>query len=353
MQPRTIPARRSVSWILGIFLGATLALSLPGKPSSALRLAAFVIPLLITALFRELFGFVFRHFHREAVALGWKEVADGEVGIAEVPGLPTSEAGDFGEFRRLESAPPDDPTIRNVRRNPRPPLLGRVVLISAFIGRDGRRWQASEIRSSLNEVTRAAIWIERQAVRHSASLHIEMARLFLEAEDLAPAGPQEFGFGYQGDELVPGGPGLVVDELSSLSRAAGQLGFRDASVMFDAIGRRIDADAVAWIVHPMRSGLSFAVRESDGHLQGVSIAVCYPRYSDFSSRLKGPVGTDPATVAHEILHLFGAEDKYGLPLENGPRPGVTSRDVMRLDSPRLSQLRIDGLTASEIGWVRR
>jgi hypothetical protein len=56
-------------------------------------------------------------------------------------------------------------------------------------------------------------------------------------------------------------------------------------------------------------------------------------------------------LTHEFLHLFGASDKYGTPLATFPRQSVTSRDIMRLDHDRLSRLRIDALTAREIGWI--
>ncbi|WZO96647.1 hypothetical protein EP7_003650 [Isosphaeraceae bacterium EP7] len=353
MHPLQAFSLRCSSWIFGALLGAALVASLPQRSSSAEHLAAFLAPILLSIIASECILLLLRASPAKLVPIRWTELADGATGIAEVPGVAVSESGEYGEFSRFEAFSRDNPVIDTPPRNSRPPLLGRVVLASVFVGRDGRRWQPDEIRSSLNEVARAARWIARQAATHAVPLHIDLARVFLEAEDTEPAGSQEFGFGYQGDELVPSTPRQVVSELSSMSRAAGQLGFRDAADLVDSIGRRIEADAIAWILCPMRSGLSFAVRESDGHLPGVNLAVCYPRYSDFSGRLKGAVGTDPATVAHEILHLFGAEDKYGLPLDDGPSPGVTSRDVMRLDSPRLSQLRIDPLTASEIGWGRR
>ena len=57
------------------------------------------------------------------------------------------------------------------------------------------------------------------------------------------------------------------------------------------------------------------------------------------------------TVAHEFLHLFGATDKYNVSLDAFPRGTVTDRDIMRLTSERLSRLRIDLGTATEVGWA--
>ena len=57
------------------------------------------------------------------------------------------------------------------------------------------------------------------------------------------------------------------------------------------------------------------------------------------------------TVVHELFHLFGASDKYGIPLRSFPPKSVTDRDVMRLDSETLSRLRVDPATAAEVGWA--
>ena len=71
------------------------------------------------------------------------------------------------------------------------------------------------------------------------------------------------------------------------------------------------------------------------------------------SRWTGPPFTDPVTIVHEVLHLFGASDKYGVPLRSFAPKSVTHREVMRLDEESLIRLRIDPLTAREIGWLRR
>ena len=55
-------------------------------------------------------------------------------------------------------------------------------------------------------------------------------------------------------------------------------------------------------------------------------------------------------IAHEVLHLFGASDKYGVPLDSFRSGQVTHRDIMRMDARRLERLRVDPLTASEVGW---
>ena len=130
-----------------------------------------------------------------------------------------------------------------------------------------------------------------------------------------------------------------------------RLGFRDASDLTQAIEGRFQADATVWLLHLRRAGTSLAMIDCETSLQGVNLAVCYCREASFPEPLDGLARTDPVTVVHELLHLFGATDKYNYPLKEFERGSVSSREVMRLSEVRLSRLRVDRLTAREIGWV--
>ena len=139
--------------------------------------------------------------------------------------------------------------------------------------------------------------------------------------------------------------------IASASRAAIQLGFSDLGELIGSVDPLVDHDLTVWFVHLLREGRSRAVEADRFRFPGARLALCYARESSISSRLVGVPYVDPVTLAHELLHLFGASDKYGTPLRTFPADSVTSRDIMRLDRERLGQLRIDPLTAWEIGWT--
>ena len=95
-----------------------------------------------------------------------------------------------------------------------------------------------------------------------------------------------------------------------------------------------------------------AAAQAVGIAQGATdYAVSYAREANFPEPLRHPPYTDPVTIVHELLHLFGASDKYGVSLRSFPPKSVTTREIMRLDEPSLSRSRIDPLTAAEIGWA--
>ncbi|MDR3636266.1 MAG: hypothetical protein P4L84_20860 [Isosphaeraceae bacterium] len=280
--------------------------------------------------------------------------ADGEVGLARVTGA-SGEPNPFDpRYRRFEqweqeNAAGTSPASLGPSRPP--PLLGRVAWISLFIGRDGRSWSDSAIAEAHASLRRAGVWIEREAMRWNAPVNVELAETYFVTEDETPE-DVVIGFQREGEHEGPLERDAVTKALVGMSRAAARLGFRDGADMVASVNQRVDADAHVWLVHPLRAGRSLAVPLDQTELAGVSLAVCYAREESFPEPLTKPPYTDSATVAHELLHLFGATDKYGVPLRSFPAQTVTARDIMRLSQSSLSRLRIDPLTADEIGWTR-
>jgi hypothetical protein len=277
--------------------------------------------------------------------------ADGEVGLAPMRGVRAEPNARDGRFRRFVATEGDGPPaaegLSRARRSP--PLVGRVVLLSVFIGRDGRGWSDEEIARAHAAMERAGRWVEREAIRWGAAVNLELADTYFAVDDPEPD-DVEVTFVPQGDEVGPFEARAATKALIDTSRAAARLGFRDAADWLARINPRVEADHRVWLLHPRRGGRSLAVPLDDTELAGVSLAVCYAREASFPEPLAGPPFTDPVTVVHELLHLFGATDKYGVSLRSFAPRTVTSRDVMRLNESALSRLRIDPATAREIGW---
>jgi hypothetical protein len=186
-------------------------------------------------------------------------------------------------------------------------------------------------------------------MRRGASVNLEVADTYFvfDDESLEEVGVS---FAQEGDDVGPWEIDATEKALFRATRAAASLGFRDAEDFFKTVSDRVRADALVWLMHPRQSGRSFAVPVSDSALPGVGLAVCYSRESSFPEPLTGVARVDPVTVVHELLHLFGATDKYGYSLTDFAAHTVSSREVMRLSETRLSRLRIDPATAAEIGW---
>ena len=341
-------------WAIGVGVGLALAAALPESLFPGVRVVALGLSVLSGVLVGEFFGrpgrragVVSSTVHRDT------RPADGRVDVATVTGVrkaPNRDDPRFGAFLSLTNGPEPESGGLARPQTLSPPLLGRVVCFSLFIGRDGRRWSVQEVARAHRSLLKAGVWLEGEATRWGAAVNLELADTYFLVDDDA-RDDVAVGFGPEGEDVGPLEERAAWKALVGATRAAVRLGFRDVEDMTRSIEARARADAAVWLVHPRRAGRSIAVPREDSELNGVSLAVCYARESSFPEPLNGPPWTDPVTVVHELLHLFGATDKYGLPLDAYPSKAVTSREVMRLNETRLSRLRVDRRTAAEIGWV--
>lgn len=347
-------SKHLIGWPLAIAIGLTGAALLPESMPAVFRpltlglilgIGAIVIEFVIPAVRRPPESRERRPRDRRP--------ADGIVDIAPLPGFPsTPNAVDprFGRFigPAALGEQPDTPRPGSI-----PQLLGRVVCVSVFIGRDGQRWSEQEIARSHTSLLKAGIWLEAQAARWSAAVNLEVAGVYFEVNDPTREDDEvAFELASEGLDQAPfdvdAGPKL----LGGLSRAAVTLGFPSARSMISLVEQRLAADAIVWLVHPRRAGTSMAFPATETGLAGVNFAVCFARETPLPTPLGSrPPWTDPVTVVHELLHLFGASDKYAPSLTSYPAKSVTERDVMRLTESALSRLRVDRRTAEEIGWA--
>lgn len=278
--------------------------------------------------------------------------ADGRVEVVPIRGARGVANGCDPRFSAFAGLDDPEPGTRKPlpRRRSSPPLLGRVVMLSVFLGRDERSWTDREIGEAHAALLEAGRWIEREAARWNAPVNVAVGQTYFVVDDETPD-EVELAFVSEGEGFGPLEARAVTKALVDTSRAAAVLGFPDTAEWMSQINARVEADVCVWFLHPRRAGRSLAIPLDQTELAGVSLAVCYARESSFPEPLAGrrPY-SDPVTIVHEMLHLFGASDKYGVPLNRYPPRTVSSRDVMRLSESRLARLRIDLGTASELGW---
>lgn len=349
MKVRLRPGPRSLVWVAAAVAGV-LAGSLMPWPEFRVLGGLFVG--LVLGLIGE-FLIVIREGRR---ATGFAPLldlrpADGAVEIEPIADVAGVANPRDPRFQRITSLGAGGISCR-LRRPPRPGrrLLGKVVVQSIFVGRDGERWSDAEIAKAMAAVLRAGEWIERQAIDRGAAVNLAVAGAYLDTADARPREAVAIEFVTEGRDTVPDEAEPDRHALSSVSHAVADLGLGSFVEVCRALEARVAADAVAWLVHVRAAGRSRALDETICGVPGINLAVCHAREDDFPGPLGGPPFPDPITFVHELLHLFGATDKYGVPLGDFPRGSVTERDIMRLDIESLARLRIDPLTAREIGW---
>ncbi len=182
--------------------------------------------------------------------------ADGRVDVVALAGVaaePNPVDPRFGRFRAIAApqsvlAPPPS----------RPRLRGRIVFVSLFVGRDGTSWSDQETARTCRALERAAGWIEREAARWHAPVNVDLAGTYFLADDPVP---EEVLIEHALEEHADGlfEQDAEVKAISSASRAAAALGFRDVADLIGQISTRLPAAQPVWLLHPRRAGRSIAV----------------------------------------------------------------------------------------------
>jgi hypothetical protein len=350
----TAASARGTIWTIGLLvIVGLLAFLVMDDSTRNLAFAAGLLGLLACALVAELAAAAFalaRDRARTPPPPGARP-ADGVVDVVPMLGVEGEENPASPRFRRFAGlrGGPGEPAKVHKLPSLRPTLLGRVTLISVFVGRDGKGWTDEEIARGHASLERAGLWLEREATRHAAPVNLGLADVYFRVQD-DEVDDVEVAFANEGDDVGPMEAHASTKAVVAASRAAATLGFADVVDLVGRIDPKVEADARVWLFHVRRSGRSLAVPAEECDVDGVGLAVCYSREASFPEPLGGPGRVDPTTVAHELLHLFGASDKYGVALRSFPAGSVSSRDIMRLDHDQLSKMTIDRLTASEVGW---
>ena len=339
-----------VWWIQGAALGIVLALMFDDRNVPAGRLIVFGVTILAHGFLGEL---VFRRRRggvRTQAALPDGLVPDGRIAIRAFV------------KERCKPNEVDDRFGRQVQRPPRSSgrtrlasegLTGRVVVSTIFNSGEYSEWSDAEIARALRTVERSCRWIEREAIRWNAPLKLDVAGAYF-VFPLRPFHEPEINLADQAHDL-----GLVAQGewewiFKGLNQGLPELGCDDfIDFVVSAESSLAPNDGVVWLLFPRQAGRSFALHRSDGLTGGANLAVCYALDANFPEPLRGSrPRVDPATIAHEMLHLFHATDKYGKRLDAFPEGTVTRSDIMRMANLRSFETHtIDLATAREIGWA--
>jgi hypothetical protein len=341
-------------WGLGFVLMVVVALAAPSdpEPSHVTAFAAFLLWML-AGLCSEVIALT--SSVRDAKRLRRRPQPAPADGVVEAVllvgarGVPNPHRPRFRRFEGWNNAEASPP-------NPRAsvtggPLVGSVAIVSLFVGRGGRRWKDDEMARALASLESTGAWIERQAADWSVGVRLGLTETYFEAVD-ERTDEVDIAVVAEAHQMGLFEAHAIEKVLASASRAVGTLGFDGIADWVARTRARVDADQVVWLLNLGAAGRSHAIPADLTPLPGVRLAVCYAQESDFPGPPSGPLGGDSVTYAHELLHLFGASDKYGAPLSDFPPGTVTGRDIMLLRETSLPRLRVDPLTAVELGWSR-
>lgn len=214
-------------------------------------------------------------------------------------------------------------------------LYGRVFTVIVWIEADDSRWSPEEKRAAERAVRSAERWIVRQA----SAWGTEVSFATDPRRDLVvrlPALPR----GYDS------GASHNVDEWIQL--ISPRVGWRSPGAFLTRLQLDMQVDHAHLLLLVRREGRSYAAPNLHGldEEDALSVAACF-----FDTR---GTGMSPATIAHELLHLYGAWDLYKSPYHCRAQAMHAARlfpaDIMQDGSLPIEGLSVKELTAWRLGW---
>lgn len=152
-------------------------------------------------------------------------------------------------------------------------------------------------------------------------------------------------------------PGVVASDFQEGGAAtdipdktARSLGFADGREMYRHLQDYTGTDQVAMLFFLNKPGRSYTIR--DEHRDGqeeLEFSVIFESYPGFST------SATAATIAHELLHLFGAEDYYDpygiFPQRKALAESQIPNDIMLVTYYNVKDNTLSQATAFTVGWT--
>ncbi len=214
-------------------------------------------------------------------------------------------------------------------------LKGKPVVVLLFMDDDETSWSEEEVVSFTNGTVMPALqFIKNEAARWGTELDFQV-----ESYSTALTGYTLDYFGVMPDNHRK-------DEYNDqLEQAAGDLGFSSEWVLYSYMQYQHPGQDIVFVMLFNKNGRSFTrIHVEDGYYRGVEYCIVY---SD-------PAYKAAPVMAHEILHLFGAEDLYAEAYSEVRASAARERyptDIM-ISAYSLTENNIDAYTAYCIGWTQ-
>jgi hypothetical protein len=250
--------------------------------------------------------------------------------------------------------------VATVNNNVCKKLAGRVVLYCIFVDtKSTHPWSAYDIRSALDSIRRATRWVEKEATDNNVPLTIEVKY-------------------HQNKLVIPIAQNFTNRTLSrTLFTPTLPLGIRKVDQWSSAIARTVGKALPPDTAASIRTKNSLADRERlIARLRDIyktdNVALMYLINNYHQNELSVALHTDvddkteyavvsfkqPAVIAHEFLHLFGALDLYVSPFDRKRAMRKRKkwaqqefpREVMAFAYRRIDSLHISSFTQYLIGW---
>ena len=216
-------------------------------------------------------------------------------------------------------------------------LSGNVAVILFYMDDFESSWTDAETdRFTQNEVLPGLDFLEQEAKKHGIELNLTVKGSYSSI--------------YYGDEVITsvGNTGFATADV--LWEAAVQINYSSSAKMIEAFKSKYKTDEAVCFTIFNKGGTSYAINpKRDADMKVDEHCIVFAR--ELNTVKNGPDGQQAAVVAHEMLHLYGAEDFYA----SAPRKSLAKKyypsDIMLSAAYDIKTNTIEAATAFYIGWT--
>lgn len=222
-------------------------------------------------------------------------------------------------------------------------LEGNQTIALFFVDDEESSWDSEQIVAFTNRIIIPALeFLQNQAKQWGVDLSFQIKRYSTALSD----GPDMI---YDGsvikDLSISGSTKDIPKQIATI------FGFGSELELFKALVEEYESESIIPLMLINKDGTAYARNQlSEQIVDGIEHAVIFADPLDSPNGFWKYSNRRAATTAHEILHLFGAEDYYIDPDRLRLAEKFYIDDIMLMDNYSLSKLKIDKATAYYIGW---
>lgn len=222
-------------------------------------------------------------------------------------------------------------------------LTRNPTLVVLFVDDAESTWNEPLMQHFQNvQITKAVEWLEQQAAKYGVPLDIQTKFYH---------GTLENGGRVYYPATVAHGPDE--DDYDLLESVVGHMNEGTGDQFFAKLRRDNGGEDVMFLCMVNKDGLSYARGHADPYSQILEYAVVYARHTDVppTDALHQKTHNRASVIAHELLHLFGAEEMYEPNGRNELAKEKYLKDVMLWTESFIARNEITEFTAYCIGWT--
>ena len=215
-------------------------------------------------------------------------------------------------------------------------LKGEIYTLVCFISEEGQAAWSTRQKDSLLAHTREALhWIDKQAKAQKIDIKFTKTGVFGREEDI------KFSF-------IEKGSGSATEKLDWVSQVLYKVGYQSTLDFHEQIRTKEKADQIHVIIFAKGKGRSYAIpylENANKELYFVEGTIIFEKVETYHYT---------ASIAHEILHLYGAIDLYKTHAQSAQNAqkarNIFPKSIMTKISHNIHTLNIDEINSWLIGW---